>query len=439
MKKRIISIMLCMILCLSSISSMEGTVTTAEAKEKPQLCLINGADFGNFLSYRTEGSDDMQGVLPFEAVVELLEVNGELAKIKYKGSEYFVKSSEITKVDTPNIVSSKWAMDWLSYTGNYIGLASEWSGVKGDYTKPITREKTVEMIIGVMNSIYGEYFVSSNMTKGYKSTKITGPYNRAANQLARWGVLRSGKFVPNDTISYQEVTTMLVKLMEYDKQIIREGGGKAFTKADIKKFQIGGKKDAKAKCTIEQAKVLCDKTFCWWTEMQYKVELKYDKGKTKQGTWKVASGDQYTIQTCLGKEPKQPFVVINKEGQGELSSKKSQKYKINFKKVRPDEWGQAIVLCTIKTKDGEYLATSGVPLNGSRLITQKKEYVWRVMMGEFVDDQQVCYILNPDNFYQALSISESKTNDGTPIISHFWNGGTGGDNHNSAFIFERVK
>jgi hypothetical protein len=227
--------------------------------------------------------------------------------------------------------------------------------------------------------------------------------------------------------------------MEYDQHIMREGGGSTFTKADIAKFKIGGKTSAKTKCTIEQVMALCNKTVLWWKEMSLKTSIKYDKGTTTTGAQNVATGDMYTIQTCLGKEPKQPYVVINKDGQGEISSKKSQKYKVEYKGMQFGRFNEIMTLCTIKTKDGKYLAMSEVPINGSRLFTQKKKYIWYIKLGQFVDDQQVWYIMNPDFTQQVVCVPEYKTENGTPIVSGYWNGGTGNDNNNAAFIFERVK
>jgi hypothetical protein len=103
------------------------------------------------------------------------------------------------------------------------------------------------------------------------------------------------------------------------------------------------------------------------------------------------------------------------------------------------KFDEIMTLCTIKTKDGKYLAMSEAPVNGSRLFTQKEEYVWFIKLGQFVEDQQVWYIMNPDFTNQVVCVPQYKTEDGTPIVSGYWNGGTGNDNNNAAFIFERVK
>jgi hypothetical protein len=104
-----------------------------------------------------------------------------------------------------------------------------------------------------------------------------------------------------------------------------------------------------------------------------------------------------------------------------------------------NETGYAVTLCTIQTTDGKYLATSGLPINGSRLITQTAEYIWEIRVGPQVDYQKVNYIVSAVNQWQALNASAWKTTDGTHIITWNWNQGTGSDNYNCGFIFEKVK
>lgn len=59
----------------------------------------------------------------------------------------------------------------------------------------------------------------------------------------------------------------LIKLMAYDKERIREGGGLDFTQATIEKFDTGGDTSEGAKITLEQAKDLCKKTVRWREDM----------------------------------------------------------------------------------------------------------------------------------------------------------------------------
>jgi hypothetical protein len=104
-----------------------------------------------------------------------------------------------------------------------------------------------------------------------------------------------------------------------------------------------------------------------------------------------------------------------------------------------DEDGETVTLCTVQTMDGKYLATSGLPINGSRLITQAAEYVWEIRLGGQLDYQQMNYLVGACNQWQVLNVSGWKTDDSTPIITWNWNQGTGSDNNNCGFIFEKVK
>lgn len=55
------------------------------------------------------------------------------------------------------------------------------------------------------------------------------------------------------------------------------------------------------------------------------------------------------------------------------------------------------------------------------------------------DYQWTTVMLDPDNPNQVLNASGWKTADETPIITCYWNQGTGSDNNNCGLIFEEVK
>lgn len=82
-----------------------------------------------------------------------------------------------------------------------------------------------------------------------------------------WGVVPPGKFNPKAEVTYGEFMATLIKLMAYDKERIREGGGLDFTQATIEKFDTGGDTSEGAKITLEQAKDLCKKTVRWREDM----------------------------------------------------------------------------------------------------------------------------------------------------------------------------
>jgi hypothetical protein len=401
------------------------------------------------IPFRVTTGGDIIGEIPCGTIMEVASIKDGWAKTKWKGYDCYVWAEKLKKVSAPNLVCSAWAKDWLSYTGSYIGTAGEWTGAKEDWTKPVTRGEMADLLVGIMYDIYGTWAVQFTLPITIKDTgtyPLTDTSDFEANRLAYWGVVPAGKFNPNTAVTYGEVTDWLFKLMAYDDKYITEGGRQDFTKADITKFGIGGDTVATAKCTVEQAKILCDKAFLWWNDVQYRTEAKYeaardplDDGNGRTGAAFVATGDLYTIKTCLGTKGKQPYLVMNAEGKGELSITKTQSFRINYKGMTLDEDGETVTLCTVQTMDGKYLATSGLPINGSRLITQAAEYVWEIRLGGQLDYQQMNYLVGACNQWQVLNVSGWKTDDSTPIITWNWNQGTGSDNNNCGFIFEKVK
>lgn len=416
----------------------------ASAVINPNVTLYEVLREGEF---RVSPDGDIIGdKIPEGTILEVTSIEGSWAKIKWKGYSCYFWTEYLQKVSAPNIVCSAWAKDWLSYTGSYIGLSGEWTGAKEDWTKPVTRSFVADLLVGIMSDIYGAPSVRFSLPITIKDTgsnPLTDTNDYEANRLAYWGVVPTGKFNPSSTVTYGEMTNYLYKLMAYDDKYIAGGGRQDFTKADIAKFGIGGNTSANAKCTIEQAKILCDKAFLWRQEVGYKSSAKSEAaGENSNGRVGVAfvvTGDLYTIKTCLGTKGQQPYLVINAEGKGELSSSKTQSYRITYKGMKLNEDGDPLTLCTIQTVDGKYLATSGLPMNGSRLITRTASYVWEIRLGPQSDYQQLNYMVSADNQWQVLNASGWNTADGTPIITWNWNQGHGGDNYNCAFIFEKVK
>lgn len=144
----------------------------------------------------------------------------------------------------------------------------------------------------------------------------------------------------------------------------------------------------------------------------YDGKLMREYPNSLRGTRIVIVGT-YTIATFIEKEPNQPHLVINKKGEGVLSNSKAQKFKITYKKHKQNEFGSSMLLYTIQTADGKYLALSGVPTNGNRLITQKKAYLWCIGVPN-VSRSGAVGIYSPENAYQSLNAVASKTVNGTP-------------------------
>lgn len=409
----------------------------------PNLYKVAYATNGhNGTPYRAKIPGDIVGEVLASQVYEVIAFEGDWAKIKYKGGEYYLWKKRLVKVDAPDIVASTWAQQWFSYKGFYIGNASAWSNVADDWTKPITRAEMARLlVVEIMENIYGDWAVKFTLPGAVKSTEkgfFTDTNDYYANRLVYWGVIPAGKFNPNEKLTYDEFTTLVLKLMAYDRKHNRQGGGSELTKADIAKFGIGVDKGVNAQCTKEQAKMLCDKAVLWFNEMALLTGVKHEK-KNEQysGTVNVYDG-VYTIKTMLGKKPHQPHLFVNANGKVELSSSQQQQFKITFIKSAFSMDRQAMFLYTIQTMDGRYLGTSGTPINGSRLTAQKETFLWWIEQGTSEEYQSTNFIQDPNNYHQVLNVSEWKITDGTPIITWFWRHGTGADSNNCKFIFDKV-
>lgn len=388
--------------------------------------------------YRAKITGDIVGEVLTSQVYEVISIEGDWAKIKYKGGEYYLWKKRLVKVDAPDIVASPWAKEWFSYNGIYMGTPGEWNGVTDDWTKPVTRAEMARLLVGdIMENIYGNWAVKFSL-KGVVEAKEQGFFTDTksfyADRLAYWGIVPGGKFNPEGTLTYEEMTSLILKLMAYDN---RDKGGSPLSKADIAGFGIGGDKGPNAKCTREQASMLCDKVVLWNQERSRLMGAKHEKNTQYAGTVYMCDGI-YTIKTMLGKKPNQPHLFVNAAGKVELSNSQKQPFKITFRKGALNMNRGAMSLFTIQTMDGKYLGTSGTPVNGSRLIAQKEEFLWWIEHGPSEDYQFTNFIEDPNNYHQVLNVSAWKITDGTPIITWFWRHGTGSDANNCKFIFSKV-
>lgn len=437
-EKKYLNILL--ILCMSL-----GILPAAGQKPvRPSLYKVVYATTGHTATpYRAKTTGDIVGEVLTSQVYEVIAIEGDWAKIKYKGGEYYLWKKRLVKVDAPDIVASAWAKEWFSYNGIYIGNPGEWSGVTDDWTKPVTRAEMASLLVGdIMENIYGNWAVKFTLPGAVQSKEngfFTDTDDFYSYRLAYWGIIPGGKFNPAGTLTYDEMTTLLIKLMAYDKKYIRQGGGSELTKADIAKFGIGGDTRPNAKCTKEQAKMLCDKVVLWNKEMSLLSGARHEK-KTERygGTVNMCDGI-FTIKTMLGKKPNQPHLFVNAAGKVELSNSQKQQFKITFRKSAFTMDRKVMFLFTIQTMDGKYLGTAGTPINGSRLIAQKDEFLWWIEHGPSEDYQWTSFIEDPNNYHQVLNVSAWKITDGTPIISWFWRHGTGADSNNCKFIFDKVE
>lgn len=383
----------------------------ASANAKMQLYSVTGKDVHGQPYRLTKGGDPI-GNIPTNTVIEVSVIDGDWAKVKYKGAEYYMWAAKLKKAAAPKVVVSPWAKKWFAnFDDDYYGLAGEWKNAEEDWTKPITRDRMARIfVMNIMEEIYDPWVVQFTLKgafKGADELKFTDAKDYYSGRLLYWGVVPQGKFNGNKQITYGEYTELLVKLMAYDKKINREGGGLTFTKKDIEKFAIGGNTKPDAKITMEQAKIIGQKTVAWWEAMNLLGVASTDQKMAKNRGVNVVGTGVYSIRSALDK---QPNFVINKEGKGELRNGKNQNFKITYKKNYPN-----MMLYTIQTMDGQYVALAGGTKNGNRVITQKKEYLWVIES----ENSYTHSIHAPLNKNQKLNASEWKTADGTHVITWF--------------------
>ena len=446
MKKRLTGILLilCMVVTLLPITVLAAnTMTPLPARTLYKVDYRNAKDdksvtapdmWNNWNApYRLSPDGDIQGEIPWGTVLEATATDGMWIKVKYAGRECYIFHNKASKVSEPDIVCSPWAKERLSYYNGYIGTKNEWPNTKNDWTKPITRGDMAAMLFLAFNNGEPPY---QDDTPFYKKEHFTDlKFNdfidgknvgAAAHYLASMGIIPSGgKFNAAGTVTYGEFSQCIIKLSAYMDKYYYDGNLGALNEAGIKKFAIGGDTSASAKITKEQARIMCEQYSCWfWETYDMKVEATH-------GASLMASGGTFVINVGLGKYPKQPYLVIGSDGKGELSNTRMQNFKVTYKKTVPkfNERNSTLLvdntlgmkLFTIQTENGKYLAIDGLPKNGSRLITQDKEFLWWInsdIQGGYVAGSTV-NIMVPGFYDQRLNASGRSSKDGTHIITWY--------------------
>lgn len=424
----------------SQIGKLDGELYRVFAPDQSEATgYLRGAPF------RASRDGAIIGVIPHYRLVEVLAYDeAGYAKVKYNGGEVYVWAANLKKVDKPDAICSNWAQEILSaYDGQYVGLKGAWFGVENDYTRTITRAEMAEMLVWIMEDIYGTWSVQ------YTLPIVTGDMGEywdlssrigfRPGRLVYWGVAPLSYFEGHldEPATYGEAVSYLVKLMEYNQKTV-DGRAKKdmnFTKAIVDSYAIGGNTASDAKCTYEQVRILKEMTNLWYDIDTLKSAVAYetsqyraDPSKKQYEGLNMVGTDTYSIQTYLSKEGSHPYLTINADGKGELQSSKPQSFKVTY--LGTDQRGHYY---NIQTVDGRYLAIDGMAVNGSNLIAQSQPYRWYISGG------RGDFITSAENTHQKLNASGWNTNDGTPVISWFCNGGIGTDNDNYKFYFEYAK
>ena len=379
------------------------------------------------IPYRLSPGGDIQGEIPYGTVLEAISSDGTWLKVKYQGRDCYIFQAKVSKVSEPDIVCSPWAKERLSYYGGYIGTKDVWPTAANDWTKPITRGDMAEMIFLLFRGgdapFQGEVpFYKKEQFTDIKVNDFIGGKNigAAAHYLASMGVIPGGgKFNAAVTVTYGEFSDTLIKLAVYIDKYRYEGRLGVLTKADITKFAVGGDTSAGAKITKEQARIMSDAYKCWDTEKLWLADAVYNGAN-------LMNPGTFVMDVNLGKYPNQPHVVIGTDGKGELSNTSMQNFKVTYKKTLPavdpknaslTHSGLPMKLFTIQTEDGKYLATDGLPSNGSRLTTQGTEFLWWIYCDELGFPK--VNIMVPGFYDQRLNASGRSKKDGTHIITWY--------------------
>ena len=377
--------------------------------------------------YRLTAGGDIQGEIPWGTVVEATASDGIWLKVKYAGRDCYIYHDKVSKVTEPDIVCSPWAKEKLSYYNGYIGSKDQWPNAINDWTKPITRADMIEMVFLLFRNGGAPYegdmpFYKKEQFTDIKFNEFIGGKNvgSAANYLASMGLIPGGgKLNPHGSVSYQEFSDTLMKLAVYVDKYFYDGNMDMLSKSKSKKFNIGGDTSPGAKFTMEQARILCDEYNCWYTETLWLTDASYSGAN-------LMNTGLFTMNVNLGKYPNQPYVVINSEGKAELSNKAMQKFKVTYKKTLPAMdpknallrlSGIPMMLFTIQSEDGKYLAINGLPSNGGRLITQNEEFLWWINSNALGFSK--VNIMVPGYYDQRLNASGRSTKDGTHLVTWY--------------------
>lgn len=456
MKKRLINslLTLCLMLTLLPAALAAGsmpppgvTLYKVDQRDPKSHASVTIPDLWNNwnVPYRLSPGGPIQGEIPWGTVLEATASDGTWLKVKYGGRECYIYQPKVTKVTQPDIVCSPWAKERLSYYNGYIGTKDLWPNAAKDWTQPITRAKMAEMIFllfrdgsapfeGDMPFYKPEQFDDLKLNQKLDGVNI----GAAAHYLASMGVIPGGgNFNAASSVTYEEFSEVLIKLMNYKDKYLYDGNLGTFTQDDIRDFAVGGDTSANAKITLEQAKILGDASKCWEME-QYWRERGAQHGAT------LIDPGVFVMDVTLGKYPRQPHVVIGADGKGELSSTRRQNYKISYKRTLPaiDSKNVKITrtmhLFTIQTEAGKYLAIDGPPANGSRLITRNAEFLWWIdsNMNDLAKSAQ----LKVPGFYdQYLNAAGESNKDGTGIITWYSENKWGTKDAHARFNFYMVR
>ena len=265
--------------------------------------------------YRAKPDGDIIGEFPAATILEVTEIKGDWAKVKYEGNTYYMWAPRLTKVNTGGTRLTAVANPylWQISFGNNVAMRPSENpkmmvrpGEKGypdgtgvvlseyipnytditfeDWSCPITNAEMAGLFWDTF-SILGYHYPVDGSKDLHDSLRKEGgqaeEYRGSIVLCYAWGVFtdKNMKWTANPT--YGEFTSYLIKLMDYNKKRSSPKFS-AFTKDTIKSFAISGDTSPNAKITWEQAAALQYKTIHWaaaehlrlgeWSDLLDRVE-----------------------------------------------------------------------------------------------------------------------------------------------------------------------
>ena len=246
--------------------------------------------------YRTKPDGDIVGTLPSDTILEVTEIKGDWAKVKYEGKTYYMWAARLTKVnaggtrvaavdnpylwqisfgnnvamrpsENPKMMVRPAEKEYPDGTGvvlseyipNYTDITFE------DWSRPISNAEMAGFFYDAF-SILGYHYPAEGPKDLHESLRKEGgqaeEFRGSIVICYAWGVFTDKNMNWSANPTYGEFTSYLIKLMDYNKSRSSTKFS-AFTEDTIKSFAISGDTSANAKITWEQAAALQYKTIHW--------------------------------------------------------------------------------------------------------------------------------------------------------------------------------
>lgn len=246
--------------------------------------------------YRSGPNGEIIGEMPAGTILEVTEIKGDWAKVKYEGRTYYMWAPRLTKVNAggTRVTAVGNPYLWQISFGNRVALRPSGNpkmmvrpAEKGypdgagvvlseyipysadisfeDWSRPISNAEVAGFFWDAF-SMLGYYYPAEGPKGLHESLRKEGgqaeEYRGSIVLCYAWGVFTDKNMKWSAHPTYGEFTSYLIKLMNYNKGR-NSVKFSAFTKDTIKSFAISGNTSANAQITWEQAAALQYKTIHW--------------------------------------------------------------------------------------------------------------------------------------------------------------------------------